>query len=92
MSKPRHPVQPLFEDEGTLRFKANSIVRFLYDTSQNKMNELIVMPFPKEDFEQFAQLIGYSLNGAMELPYVTDRVIEKAQNKYLKRAKRSRKK
>ena len=37
------------------------------------------MEFTKEDRQQFAQLIGYSLSGYGELNYVTDRAWEKAQ-------------
>lgn len=76
---PRHPIQPVVRDKhNVIRFKSNAIVRFLYDSSPNKMNELSLMPFTDEDWEQFAQLIGYSVSGAGELSYVTTRVIKKA--------------
>jgi hypothetical protein len=77
--EPKHPVQPLVTmPKGTVRFKANKIVQFLYDTSRNKMNELALMPFSNEDREQFAQLIGYSLGGFGELPYVSDETYRRA--------------
>jgi hypothetical protein len=38
------------------------------------MNNLALLPFSNEDRVQFAQLIGYSLNGFGELPYVSDKV------------------
>ena len=36
------------------------------------------MNFPKEDWEQLAQLIGYDLSGFSELPYVSDETYETA--------------
>ena len=58
--KARHPIQPLITDEqGVTRFKENGIVYFL---AKNRLNELATMGFSNEDWEQFAQLIGYSLN------------------------------
>lgn len=69
----RHPLQPLFIDEdGTVRFKANAIVRFLLDAGPFDMNKLAIMPWSNEDSEQFAQLIGYSLSGFGELNYVSE--------------------
>lgn len=66
----KHPIQPLEKDaDGKIRFKKNSIVDFL---SKNRLNELSEMDFPQEDWEQLAQLIGYSLTGFSELSYVSD--------------------
>lgn len=74
-----HPVQPLFKDEhGTLRFKQNAIVRFLLDAGPFDLDMLAKMPFSAEDWEQLAQLIGYSLSGFGELPYVTDATYDRA--------------
>lgn len=65
-----YPTQPIFEDDnGTLRFKENKIVRYLLDAGPFDMNQLAMMPFSKEDNEQFLQLIGYSLAGFEELGY-----------------------
>jgi hypothetical protein len=73
MTNPKHPIQPLIKDDkGILRFKHNAIVRSLLDDGPYDMNNLSVMTFSSEDREQFAQLIGYSLSGFFELPYVTD--------------------
>lgn len=78
---PKHPIQPLVKDiNGTLRFKANAIVRYLLDFNAGghgkpghiDMNTLAVMEFSQEDREQFAQLIGYSLSGFSELSYVSN--------------------
>ena len=71
-----HPIQPLAEDEnGVMRFKANRMVRHLLDWAQPRgmgLNEMAAMDFPGEDWEQFAQLIGYSLSGYGDLSYVSD--------------------
>lgn len=69
----KHPIQPISKDEnGTLRFKRNAIVKFLLDNGGFDLNKLAVMGFSREDREQFAQLIGYSLSGFSELSYVSD--------------------
>ncbi len=68
-----NPIQPLYTDEnGTTRFKANVIVRFLLDAGPIDMNKLAMMEFSADDRMQFAQLIGYSLSGYSELFYVSD--------------------
>lgn len=78
-----HPVQPVVLDEhNTARFKANAIVRYLIDVCTQKgicdMNSLAILPFNREDREQFAQLIGYSVSGAGDLSYFSDEVYEVA--------------
>jgi len=60
------------DKNGTLRFKANTIVRFLLDAGPFDMNKLALMPFSVEDRQQFAQLIGYSVEGFNELSYVDE--------------------
>lgn len=69
-------MQPFHRDRhGVTRFRSNAIVRHLLDFATPKgcsLNELACLPFSKEDRQQFAQLIGYSLSGYGELPYVTD--------------------
>lgn len=75
MVKTKHPVQPVIQDQhGVHRFKRNRIVEFLLDSSKFDLNDLSTMGFPDEDWEQFAQLIGYSVSGACDLSYVSDRV------------------
>lgn len=76
-----HPIQPLVEVDGVLRFKANAIVRHLLDTHPScDMNALASLDFRNEDRVQFAQLIGYSLGGYGELTsYVSDEAYEAAQ-------------
>ena len=71
----KNPIQPLSTDaHGVLRFKANAIVQHLLDTHPAcDMNTLARMNFTDDDRQQFAQLIGYSLNGYSELQsYVDD--------------------
>lgn len=76
--KAKHPIQPLIIADGVTRFKANKIVQFLLDTGPFDMNKLACMEFTNEDREQFAQLIGYSLNGLGDLSYVSDKTYNAA--------------
>ena len=72
-----HPIQPIEKDEhGTLRFKKNAIVDFL---AKDRLNELAAMDFSREDWEQLAQLIGYSLSGFGDLSYVSDETYDTAE-------------
>lgn len=71
----KNPIQPLAQDNnGTLRFKENAIVRHLLDSHPScDMNTIARMDFSKDDRQQFAQLIGYSLSGYSDLrSYVDD--------------------
>lgn len=71
----KNPIQPLMPDaQGVVRFKENKIVQHLLDTHPTcDMNVLARMDFSDDDRQQFAQLIGYSLNGYSELQsYVDD--------------------
>ena len=63
--------QPIIADPtGDHRFKKNAIVRFLLDNGGFDLNALAYMEFTDADRAQFAQLIGYSVNGYGELNYV----------------------
>lgn len=67
------PIQPIITDEnGVERFRANEIVCHLLDNGGVDLNKLCVMDFPQDAREQFAQLIGYTVSGWSELPYVTN--------------------
>ena len=79
----KHPVQPLVMQKKILRFKRNKIVEFLLDYGPFDLNTLARMEFSKEDRQQFAQLIGYSLNGYSELSYVTDEAYARAEKQTL---------
>jgi hypothetical protein len=75
----KHPIQPLeLDSHGTLRFKANKIIRWLLDTGKIDLNEIAMQGFPANDHEQLAQLIGYSHSGASDLSYMSDEVIDRA--------------
>lgn len=71
----KHPIQPLYVDEeGTLRFKANAIVRYLLDYGGLNLIDLAIAyhdgnrpRFTTADWTQFYQLIGYSHSGAVSL-------------------------
>lgn len=69
-------MQPLIKDsDGHIRFKANAIVDTLLEESQERgfgLNELAKRNFTQTDWEQFYQLIGYSLHGYHELSCVSD--------------------
>lgn len=76
------PIQPLFRDpHGQWRFRENKIVTHLLDWASARgmdMNALARLDFTDEDREQFAQLIGYSLNGFADLSYVSDEAYDAA--------------
>lgn len=75
----KHPIQPCADDGfGVLRFKENKIVRHLLDNGGINLNDIACLPFSREDREQFAQLIGYSLSGAGDLDYMSDEVLTAA--------------
>lgn len=75
----KNPIQSLTKGEqGVLRFKENKLVCALLDHGQATgfgLNELACKFFTTEhadDWQQLAQLIGYSLSGYGELSYVSD--------------------
>lgn len=74
-----HPIQPLIEDDGVLRFKANAIVRHLLKHGGINLDDIAGLNFSREDHEQFAQLIGYSLSGATSLSYMSSEVLDAAE-------------
>ena len=76
----KHPIQPLVTDEnGTLRFKANAIVEYLLENGGIDLNEIAMKGFSQDDHEQFAQLIGYSLNGFGSLSFVSSETFRAAE-------------
>lgn len=58
-----------------IRFKENAIVRWMLEMGRLgqrfDLNVIGATPFPQEDREQLAQLIGYSVSGYGDLSYVT---------------------
>lgn len=69
----KNPIQPIVEIDGVIRFKRNAIVCYLLESGAFDLNDLARKDFSKDDRQQFAQLIGYSLSGYGDLTsYVTD--------------------
>lgn len=68
------PDQPIYKDgDGTLRFVSNGLVRHLLDYGGIDMNQLAVLPgITVDERRQFAQLIGYSVDGYCGLNYVQE--------------------
>lgn len=73
LDKLEHPMQPIaFAADCVMRFKMNTIVRYLLDNGGLDLNTLAGIPFAKDDWDQFYQLIGYSVSGYLELQNVSD--------------------
>lgn len=90
LTPPPHPMQPLVLTKTGVRFKDNAIVRYLLEFARARqcgLNELVAMPFATEDWTQFVQLIGYSLEGVGELTYIDPRLYKHAR-KHLARMRR----
>lgn len=76
----KHPMQPVeIAKDGIIRFKQNKLVRKLVD--QYGLNDLAVA-IPSEDYaddwNQLAQLIGYSVSGFGDLSYADPEIVAKA--------------
>lgn len=79
-------MQPVVWDgEGVIRFQENPIIRYLLDEATAKGLDINFLHrqskgqrWEKSDWEQFAQLIGYSVSGFGDLSYVTDETFNKA--------------
>ena len=90
----QHPMQPLVWDGKVVRFKENAIVRRLVDASKHldggpkpgksfaNLNEIAGWTgISPEDFEQFWQLMGYSVSGYGELSFIRRSVVNRADKK-----------
>lgn len=75
----KHPIQPIDDVKGVKRFRQNKIVRFLLDNGGHDLTRLTSMPFDDGDWEQFVQLLGYSLSGVSELSFVSDDTFDVAE-------------
>ena len=67
-----HPMQELaMDDHKVIRFRRNAIIHWMLDMGkegrQFDLNSMRMIPFPREDWEQFMQQIGYSVCGYSEL-------------------------
>lgn len=77
-------MQPVVWDgRGVIRFQQNEIVRYLLDHGRLSLNMLHGMDHPTPEFkhsdwEQFHQLIGYSVSGC---PYRSNKVCEQADQR-----------
>lgn len=81
--KDKHPMQPICLDKyGVARFKVNPIVRYLLDAGPYDMNFIAALPNTSaDDHSQFAQLIGYSVDGYADLSYSRKEWVKKADKK-----------
>lgn len=88
---PPHPMQPIVTKDGVYRFNENSILRWAVNTGRLSLNEIAAeaanQGFTDDDQAQLAQLIGYSLGGYAELPYVSDENYDAARNANIERLK-----
>lgn len=86
---PEQPQQPIVWSKRNsktpvIRFQANEIVRDLLDFAQARgfgLNEIAVREYSRQDREQLAQLIGYSVSGFGELSYARPRIVAAADAK-----------
>jgi hypothetical protein len=74
------PIQPVILDAGgEPRFQMNGLVRYLLDAGSINVNDLALLPgISSEEWEQFAQLIGYSVSGFSDLSYASAEVVDEA--------------
>jgi hypothetical protein len=76
-------MQPIVKDQnGVLRFKENKIVDDMLEFSSQHgfdLNKIACKGYSKEDQQQLAQLIGYSVSGYCGLSYVDDAAYVAAQ-------------
>lgn len=77
-----HPMQPVENDgDSVIRFKQNKIVRFLLDFARDRgttLNELHLMGFSRDDWNQFSQLTGYSVSGFGDLSFANRALVAAA--------------
>jgi len=75
----KQPMQPLvFDAEGVVRFQANAVVEWLFETKRINLNDIMVYQFDVDDLEQFWQLLGYSVSAYADLSFVSDETYFKA--------------
>lgn len=77
------PMQPVVWDgSGVLRFQKNEIIKYLLEVGKLTINDLAKIPnFKQSDWDQFYQLIGYSISGYGELNLVSDESYQEACRK-----------
>lgn len=74
------PMQDIeWDGAGVIRFRSNALVRHLLDEGGLTLNDLAILPnISGADWEQLAQLIGYSVSGWGGLSYVSTEACQKA--------------
>lgn len=70
------PMQKVVRVDGVIRFRKNAIVRMLVDEGSITLNQVADRDFSQEDMEQFIQLIGFSVCGAV--PYMSEAMTARA--------------
>jgi hypothetical protein len=77
------PMQPIENDQGVVRFKRNRIVRYLLDVGDISLNHLAKCSygFTQADWDQFYQLIGYSVSAYGDLSLVSRASVEEADKR-----------
>lgn len=87
------PQRIVTDDSGVRRFQRNKIVAYLLDLGPFDMNAIALVDFPERDRRQFAQLIGYSVDGYNTLSYaipIKDRGAQKPRRVTPKKRKKAR--
>jgi hypothetical protein len=79
-TKHQQPMQPLVWDKGVIRFKRNALVCYLLDHGGIDLNQLAGVRASREDREQLAQLIGYSVSGFGDLNYARRSTVARADD------------
>ena len=78
----KNPFQPFEMTGNVVRFRRNKIVEDLLDFAQLHgfgLNQIAMRgDYTQDDYEQFMQLIGYSLCGFHEISRVSDKTAKKA--------------
>ncbi|MBN3780489.1 hypothetical protein G3O06_23530 [Burkholderia sp. Ac-20345] len=75
----KHPMQPIHVDsKGVVRFVSNDLVSRLVDVYPGGLDAIASTAGSVDDLEQLLQLIGYSVSGFGDQPYVRREVIEEA--------------
>lgn len=76
---PKHPMQPIeLDSHDVVRFRANSVIRWLVDTGRLDLDEVNLHGFGREDIAQVMQLLGYSVSGFGDLQCASDEVMARA--------------
>lgn len=72
------PFQQIYiDDNKVIRFRENSIVRYLLDNGSIDLNDLARVEFSDDDRAHFAQLIGYSVSSWGGLSYVSPELCQR---------------